>query len=385
MKIKKILFSVFMIAAMAVMSLVLVDAAAGDADTEAQGLFNAYYNNGTYTKQTVINVKDSTTDEVKAYFHAGANALERTTYYTPGELWMTNAEKTINSGYGTGDGYTTHFKKVDGVNKVDYTVKGKKDGRDWTSMESAFVTLFDLKGSTGWDKSGNVYFNTTNEVLEQYREFVAPMWLSGEETKNYVVFVKATMENTADGLVLKLYVKSTNSGQLVDGANLVFAQALITDHICYYSEAGHNSTHHYDACTCGAIDNTSEVKHTYTETWSYNVKTSTCSCGYSTNKTYLKFEFWTNDWSNSDNAKIYIYYWDKNEVSHWALCTLEEDNGMFGDKYSVVIDADPAVYTKFIVVRGSDSNWNSKYNQTGNKNYSDYLSSWQKDAVKYYM
>ena len=261
MKIKKILFSVFMIAAMAVMSLVLVDAAAGDADTEAQGLFNTYYNNGTYTKQTVINVKDSTTDEVKAYFHAGANALERTTYYTPGELWMTNADNTINSGYGTGDGYTTHFKKVDGVNKVDYTVKGVKDGRDWTSMETAFVTLFDLKGSTGWDKSGKVYVNTTNEVLEQYREFVAPMWLSGAETENYVVFEKATMENTADGLVLKLYVKSTNAGHLVDGANLVFAQALITDHICYYDVLGHNSTHHYNECTCGAIDNTSNEAH----------------------------------------------------------------------------------------------------------------------------
>ena len=233
MKLKRVLFSLFVVATLAVISIVAikgnnVEAATGSADSAAQELLTKYYNGGVYTKQTVINVKDETTAEVKKLFHAGANALERTTYYNVDELWMTNDAGTINSGYGTGDGHTTHFKKdASGNNVVDYTVSGVKDGRNWASMESAYVTLDDIKTSTGWEASGSAYVNTSAVVLDQFREFVAPMWLSGEATSNYVHFTKATIEQTSNGLVMKLYVDSTDSAKLTS-ADLVFAQATVT-------------------------------------------------------------------------------------------------------------------------------------------------------------
>ncbi len=385
MKMKKILFSVFMFAFVAVMSLVLVEAAAGDADKGAQELLTSYYNNGVYTKQTVINVKDSTSTEVKAYFHANANELERTTYYNGGELWMTNAAGTINSGYGTGEGYTTHFKKVEGVNKIDYTVKGIKDGRDWTSMETAFITLFDLKQSTGWDKSGTVYVNKTATVLDQFREFVAPMWLSGEETSNYVVFEKATMENTKDGLVLKLYVESTDSSKLISGVNLVFAQALIVDHLCQYSELGHDATHHYDVCTCGAIDNTSKVAHSGgTATTTEKAVCTVCGVSYGELKKVVKVYFemtwdnitevWCNDVQMVKDSKTGYYL----ATFETALTKLDIDfkqgNTWWHIKNSSDIwNTNSSIAVNFALGKSylvKNVNWTHEYNDGTNKWYS---------------
>ena len=66
-----------------------------------------------------------------------------------------------------------------------------------------------------------------DKVEDDAREFVAPMWLDSDKANFYAQFEKLTVEESNESLVMKLYVVSGNSGQLVDGANLVFSQATI--------------------------------------------------------------------------------------------------------------------------------------------------------------
>ena len=82
MKMKKILFSVFMFAALVAMAIVgfnglnKVDAATAT-EVEAQELLAKYYNGGVYTKQSSIKVTETVRQEKAAYFHAKANDLDR--------------------------------------------------------------------------------------------------------------------------------------------------------------------------------------------------------------------------------------------------------------------------------------------------------------------
>ena len=352
MKIKKILFSVFMIAAMALMAVVgfkgsnKVDAATAT-ETEAQSLLAKYWNNGVYTKQTVINVTKDVQDEGKKVFHAGANALERTTYYNGTELWMTNAEGTINSGYGTSGSNMTHFKKdANGNNVVDYTVKG-------TSMEEYYVTLDDIKTSMGWTKSGSIYTSTDATTLDQFRQFVAPMWLSGAETANYVTFAKATIEQTSNGLVMKLYVTSTDSSK-VTSSDLVFAQAIVTREL--YSVLVAGTRYHIDlndnkSDAWALAEYMTEIKVTANQTFSLhryqhetkqiNKYTGNLSSGkFTKNATkcgiYVKFYdgaidvhaaviarvyFTTPSWGGSLTMAPAIYYWGSWGNSGWPSAT----------------------------------------------------------------
>lgn len=194
-------------------------------------LFQAYYNDGVYTKNTNIYVNKDVLTETKSYFHCGITDLERTTYYNVDELWMTNAAGTINSGYGTSSEGMTHFKKENGQNVVDYTVKG-------TTMEDYYITLKDFKDSSikSWEKVGNVYMTNDVEVLDMFRQFTAPLWLASEEARNYISFSFATVEVVDGNLVMKLWVESGDSGKLISTQDsmvlanktyYVFSQAVI--------------------------------------------------------------------------------------------------------------------------------------------------------------
>ena len=191
---------------------------------------------------------------------------------------------------------------------------------------------------------------------------------------------------------MKLYVSTTEysavegEGKISD-ENGVFSQATISlPHTCEYSVLNKDATNHWYECECGDIDESTKEGHTYTITWEYNVKKSTCMCNHSISEEKLVFNFWTNDWSNSDGANIYIYYWGDNKDAKWAKCTLVEDNGAFGDRYELTLDVKPSEYNKFIVVRGSADNWDSKWNQSGDLLYSDFLSTWKNDnKVTYYL
>ena len=199
-------------------------------------LFTEYYNNGTYVKETVLNTNEFADEDVNDYFHAGAQVKYRQTTYAPGQLSMVT-KATSEAEWGThtstyednGNGGVDHL--TDGVK--DYSVSGTVNGQDRSSVENWYVTLHDFVNTelTGWEYADGVYTLSLvdNELATKMaREFVAPMWLETEEAKNYVQFDKLTVEEVGESLVMKLYVDSTNSGQLVEGANLVFSQATIT-------------------------------------------------------------------------------------------------------------------------------------------------------------
>ena len=82
-----------------------------DPSEELLTLFGTYTNEGYYVRETEIYVDSKKiTEDLKTYhpektyenlFHAKATTLKRTTYFEGNQLWMTNSDGTINSGYGT--------------------------------------------------------------------------------------------------------------------------------------------------------------------------------------------------------------------------------------------------------------------------------------------
>lgn len=216
--------------------------AAGTVD-ELQDLFEKYYNNGIYTKDTVINLKDAAKQEVVALFHGSVNNLERTTYYNGGELWMTNDAGTINSGYGTNGNTMTHFTidLDDGSQSVDYSVPN-------TTMEDYYATLKDFvlgthnsvhsNGETldltaGWSKTEKGYTSSNADVIDAFRLFTAPLWIGKtSETENYINYSHVTVEEENAKLVMKLYAEEGNSG-LLSSNDLVFSQATISNDYLY--------------------------------------------------------------------------------------------------------------------------------------------------------
>ena len=238
MKIKKIFFSVFMIAAMALMAVVgfsgtnKVDAADLNIQS-ADEIFDDYYNSGYYTKQTEIKVKAETGVDISQYFHDSGTILKRVTYYNGDELWMTNPSDVstkINSGYGTSDEGMTHFKKVNGQNVVDYTVKD-------TSMEEYYVTLQDIStANVDWNLSSGVYSSIDNKMIDMFVAFTAPLWIGKTADKvNYLTYHHVEVSEKDDVLTLSLFVSSSNSGSVEgnilgsgDNKYILFSQAKVS-------------------------------------------------------------------------------------------------------------------------------------------------------------
>ena len=369
--------------------------AADSVTTEVQALFTKYYNDGVYDKHTVINLNSTSQTELISQFHASVNTLERDTHYEKTALWMSNPSDKY-SYYGTLDGNMTSGK-VDSIKDTSDSIAVRN-----TSMEDYYATLHDfmvgkhnsvhsnnedLNLAAGWTKEGKVYTSTEASVIDGFRLFTAPLWIGKTaENANYIPFSKATVEENKHQLIMKLYVDGTDAeGKLVSGASGVFSQATISiDYECDYSVPRHDSTHHWNECSeCGAIDK--KTAHNYTsETWNYNIKTTSCVCGQTKEETKLVYKFWSNDWSNSDSAKIYIYYWGDNQAAKWAECTLVDDNGAFGDYYELTLDSNPSAYNKFIIVRNTKASWDGKFNQTGDLLYSDFLATWKKDGKATY-
>ena len=204
-----------------------------DKTNEVNALFEDYYNYGTYTKETILNVNTDTMEEIKEYFHAGAKAKYRKTEYTPETLTMYTSDDgeydtDLYSKYENAEENGTKYVKHSGTVGGNYNYYEKETIDDW------FVTLPDFKTiTTGWtDEDGDGVY--TFELKEQpemttmAREFVAPMWLSTDAAKNYIIFDKLTVEKDGSDLVMKLYTVEGNSGNLEDQNNLVFAQATIS-------------------------------------------------------------------------------------------------------------------------------------------------------------
>ena len=205
-----------------------------------QELFEEFYNQGVYAKDTIIYVDHAKVEsEIAQYFHAQKPSYQRTTYYSGDKLWF-----SYGSGYGTSaDGHLTQFKMVDGVVTGEHTVSSLP------GMEEYYVTLNDfvvgqhqsahtdnveVNLAEGWTVENGVYTSYAEGVLEGYRLFVAPTWLGKKaDTANYIDFTKATVEKQGQALIMKLWVSAAEvEGKLVgdvevNGEHAVFAKAVI--------------------------------------------------------------------------------------------------------------------------------------------------------------
>lgn len=200
-----------------------------EAYQELAGIVNPFYNNGTYVRNTVINI-DMTDAEVKQdlyyAFHAQSFHTERTTYFYPNELWMTNSAG-VNSGYGTNaEGHMYHFSYNQGVKVVDYTVAEKKDVETW------YTTLADIQidETQGWTVENDVYTSNDPVLVKQFLDFTAPCFYNydTETTANIFTLSHVTINKTANNeLVMKLYVKEDTKGFIADGSTLL-STAIIT-------------------------------------------------------------------------------------------------------------------------------------------------------------
>ena len=198
-------------------------------------LFEKYYNNGYYTKDSVLNVNDTAISEIKTYFHASASIRYRRTVYTPSALEMVTSVDGVSY-----SNSISRYEDKDG--KVYHTGLGDDYYVNWSSVEDKFVTLDDFinDNSIYWTYSNGVYTHNLSsptfvagddvedDMTRMAREFVAPMWLAPDEINcNYHKFTKLTVEVVNEVLVIKLYVDGLNSGILVDGADNVFSQVSI--------------------------------------------------------------------------------------------------------------------------------------------------------------
>ncbi len=189
-------------------------------DEQAQKILNTFYHEGVYKKETSINLADASKAEVVKMFHASCNHLERITYYNNEEIWMTNEAGTINSGYETVDGDMKHFKKVDGVNVYDYTVEN-------TITTEFYQTLKNLRNTSGWQLKNGAYVNDHEAVIDQFRQFVAPLWLATDDAKNYIILTEVKMYEVGEQLFIDLYTSSTDGGKLTNNDGL-FARAIVS-------------------------------------------------------------------------------------------------------------------------------------------------------------
>ena len=212
-----------------------------DVKTLIQGYVDAQA--GKYTKKTHIHLNDAAITELKEYFHAGANAPKRRTYYdeTVDALLMGDYDggfTHINSGYAKNgdnmDHYSYNGSSTDGsdfftAKEVDYPVNN-------TSPNQFFVNLSNVANESAlhdWEVEGDVY---TYEITSLEKEgdfykdallhkvfyFVAPMLLE----KAYFSPSKITVEEVDSKLVISLYVDGVDLAKL-DNEDGLLSQASI--------------------------------------------------------------------------------------------------------------------------------------------------------------
>ena len=191
---------------------------------EVKDLLTKYYNEGTYTRNTVINLNEGAKNELAKYWHDGSKLLERTTYFKGEELWMTHHESGY-SYYGTSGSNTVYARTNTELVTPENTyvaIKGK-------TMEQYYTTLADIKDNTAeWTKTGNVYSTNDPTVVKMFLDFTAPcLYDVTEENNNYLSYNGVEVEETSEGLVLRLKATTLETGKLAV-ENGVLSTATIT-------------------------------------------------------------------------------------------------------------------------------------------------------------
>ena len=228
-------------------------------DKDVFKLVENYVSDGTYTKETVINLDQNSEEllvDFATLFHANkVPTLERITYYNGNELLMTDKEETFTSGYGTVTldnisavkkvnknaeiGDLTHFTFNGETQIYDYIVKKNQQHTNWSDpntegMEGFYVTPRDFADEEyfqGWqyDAEDNYYFlevENSDEIVNDFINVVAPLLLDTVLTSNYISVTSLTIRETVEGLLLQI-IASGDSGKLVDKTT-VLAEAMIT-------------------------------------------------------------------------------------------------------------------------------------------------------------
>lgn len=194
---------------------------------ELSDLLNAAYNNGTYTRNTHINLAvedDHVKGDFYQHFHNAKNGTnvfaDRTTEFVGDYLYFVET----GVGFGTSENNLTEFTWVNGEKtneKVNSTLPG---------MEEYFTTLFDFQSIEGWSLVDGVYVNTTAEAIDAAVAFTAPGW---KAPANYMTYTQVTASLVDGNLVISLWVNSNaDSAKLVadhatSGTNSLFSTATI--------------------------------------------------------------------------------------------------------------------------------------------------------------
>lgn len=238
---KKFLTFVAILAGVLALTFLSVDKAEAAVDNvnNLNGIFEKYYNEGVYTKETKIYLSESAQTDILNYkdlFHAGATSLERTTYYSGDALWMSRgkeAEGVKYSYYGTAYeaglpvGVTNATADIALVAPEDAKVVLSGEGKE--SMEAYYVTMNDMVATEAqaWSVEGNVYKSSDLDLIDAFRNFTAPCFLAlNENTKDFFQWSHVTLEEKAGKLYLSLYMDETSEGY-VTGENYLFSQAVV--------------------------------------------------------------------------------------------------------------------------------------------------------------
>ena len=238
---KKFLTFVAILAGVLALTFLSVDKAEAAVDNvnNLNGIFEKYYNEGVYTKETKIYLSESAQTDILNYkdlFHAGATSLERTTYYSGDALWMSRgkeAEGVKYSYYGTAYeaglpvGVTNATADEALVAPEDAKVVLSGEGKE--SMEAYYVTMNDMVATEAqaWSVEGNVYKSSDLNLIDAFRNFTAPCFLAlNENTKDFFQWSHVTVEEKAGKLYLSLYMDETSEGY-VTGENYLFSQAVV--------------------------------------------------------------------------------------------------------------------------------------------------------------
>ena len=194
-----------------------------------QGLLNEYHNSGVYTKKSNIYLNNTSSNEIKNYFH-GDIALDRTTYYNGEYLLMADLDgnfNTINSGYRTNGKNVNHFTYQNGQVVDDYTVEGK-------TLHTMYVTMDKFKSNyldSTWTDGVHSVTGKTDKYLLDFLAFTAPCLTDYVLSSNYLTSLGMSLEITeeknsiGEHLVLRIYVDSTDSTKV--SSDMILSEARI--------------------------------------------------------------------------------------------------------------------------------------------------------------
>ncbi|MBE6126887.1 MAG: hypothetical protein E7182_02820 [Erysipelotrichaceae bacterium] len=210
-----------------------------DCDTDLSNKLLEYVTGG-YTKLTTMFLTEDAQKETQ-YFHAGANTLQRATYYNAGEtaLLMGNYDGTfggvggatgINSGYRNDDEEgVTHFVYTDDAATEANLFEAAKRTDGWKASGQRLGTYYrtltqlsnSVKGTTWeWDSTYKAWFHSISKLtitdgeysdplLKDFQYFAAPMMLQN----SYFSWSSIRVTEASNFLSIRLYGSSSDAGK----------------------------------------------------------------------------------------------------------------------------------------------------------------------------